>query len=101
MVGLLSKKDGVVVCGAPNLSFLSSLQVDAAKLPNHRTSTAEQPAVLDRSKIYVTFQSNEGDTPKNAYSFREILSMPTASMITRWRGPFHAFRCVSTAVPIV
>jgi hypothetical protein len=27
MVALLSKKDGVVVCGAPNLSFLSALQV--------------------------------------------------------------------------
>ena len=65
MVGLLSKKDGVVVCGAPNLSFLSSLNVTTAKLPHHR-----QPVTLDKTKIYLNFQSNEGDTPKNAYSFR-------------------------------
>lgn len=25
---------------------------------------------LDELQVYVTFQSNEGDTPKNAYSFR-------------------------------
>ena len=66
MVALLSAKDGVVVCGAPNLSFLSAVKVDTAKLPHHRS----QPLALNRSKIYLTFQSNEGDTPKNAYSFR-------------------------------
>ena len=65
MVALLSKKDGVVVCGAPNLSFLSSLAVTTAKLPHHRST-----ATLDTTKIYLSFQSNEGDTPKNAYSFR-------------------------------
>ena len=36
MVALLSKKDGVVVCGAPNLSFLSSLEVTTARLLHHR-----------------------------------------------------------------
>jgi hypothetical protein len=65
-VALLSNNDGVVVCGAPNLSFLASLQVTAAKLPHHRSPTA----TLDKTKIYLAFQSNEGDTPKNAYSFR-------------------------------
>ena len=65
MVELLSKKDGVVVCGAPNLSFFASLKVKTVKLPYHRSVTT-----LDKSKVYVTFQSNEGDTPKNAYSFR-------------------------------
>ena len=65
MVELLSRKDGVVVCGAPNLSFFASLKVNTVKLPYHRSSTT-----LDRSQVYVTFQSNEGDTPKNAYSFR-------------------------------
>ena len=65
MVTLLSKKDGVVVMGAPNLSFLQSLKVSTTKLPHHRTK-----AKLDKTKIYLTFQSNEGDTPKNAYSFR-------------------------------
>ena len=68
MVALLSKKDGVVVCGAPNLSFLSALKIDTAKLPHHLSSAATSG--LDKTKIYVTFQSNEGDTPKNAYSFR-------------------------------
>lgn len=65
MVALLSKKNGVVVCGAPNLSFLSSLEVGTTKLPHHTAQTK-----LDKSKIYLHFQSNEGDTPKNAYSFR-------------------------------
>ena len=55
-VALLSKKDGVVVCGAPNLSFLSALKVDTAKLPHHLSPAA---AALDRTKVYVTFQSNE------------------------------------------
>ena len=31
MVALLSKKDGVVVCGAPNLSFLSALEVRSTR----------------------------------------------------------------------
>jgi hypothetical protein len=65
MVSLLSKKDGVVVMGAPNLSFLRSMKVSTYKLPHHRTK-----AKLDKTKIYLTFQSNEGDTPKDAYSFR-------------------------------
>ena len=65
MVTLLSKKDGVVVMGAPNLSFLRSLKVSTTKLPHHRAK-----ATLDKTKIYLTIQSNEGDTPKNAYSFR-------------------------------
>eukprot|EP01043_Picozoa_sp_COSAG02_P050382 COSAG02_NODE_5172_length_4573_cov_1.418194_3_plen_390_part_00 len=62
MVALLSKKDGVVVCGAPNLSFLSSLNVSTSKLPHHRSPARS----LDKRKIYLAFQSNEGDTPKNA-----------------------------------
>jgi len=48
---------------APNLSFLSALEVTTAKLPHHRSPTA---TALDRTKIYLSFQSNEGDTPKNA-----------------------------------
>lgn len=55
-------------------SFLSTLpsSVDSntlrgslSRLPYHRSAT-----VLNKSRVYVTFQSNEGDTPKNAYSFR-------------------------------
>lgn len=41
------------------------MQVSTAKLPHHR-----EPVSLDKTKIYLSFQSNEGDTPKNAYSFR-------------------------------
>lgn len=68
MVGLLSPNNAVVLCGAPNLSFLAAVEVATQKLPHHRASAGTG---LDRSKVYVTFQSNEGDTPKNAYSFRE------------------------------
>ena len=58
-------------CGAPNLSFLAALEVSASKLPHHRTAPPDLAApALDRAKIYLGFQSNEGDTPKNAYSFR-------------------------------
>lgn len=70
MVSLLSAKSGVVVCGAPNLSFLRAVKVAASKLPTHRTPSADKPAPLDPRKIYLTFMSNEGDTPKDAYSFR-------------------------------
>ena len=46
-VSLLSESDGVVQCGAPNLSFLASLHVSTSRLP--------QPAPhadLDRSKVH-------------------------------------------------
>ena len=46
-VSLLSASDGVVQCGAPNLSFLASLHVSTSRLP--------QPAPhadLDRSKVH-------------------------------------------------
>ena len=59
MVSLLSAKNGVVVCGAPNLSFLRAVKVVASKLPTHRTPCADSPAPLDKGKIYVTFMSNE------------------------------------------
>jgi hypothetical protein len=98
MVELLSKRNAVVLCGAPNLSFLAGLPSALAsmKLPLHRTQSAAAttptpvidtptpvidtptpvidtpppPAALDTSAIYLAFLSNEGDTPKNAYSFR-------------------------------
>jgi hypothetical protein len=65
MVGILAKTDGVVQCGAPNLSFLSSTKVAASQLPYHRSLST-----VDPTKTYVVFQTNEGDTPKNAYGFR-------------------------------
>ena len=37
-----------------------------SKLPHHRAEKT-----LNRSQVYLVFQTNEGDTPKNAYSFRE------------------------------
>lgn len=67
LVALMSRNDGVIQCGAPNLSFLSALEVSTSQLPHHMTPTA---TVLNKSMVYVAFQSNEGDTPKNAYSFR-------------------------------
>eukprot|EP00935_MAST-01C_sp_MAST-1C-sp1_P001307 g1307.t1 len=66
MVSILSKTDSVVQCGAPNLSFLSSAKAAATQLPYHRGTTSK----VDPNKRYVVFQTNEGDTPKNAYGFR-------------------------------
>eukprot|EP00746_Dinoflagellata_sp_MGD_P007861 gnl/MRDRNA2_/MRDRNA2_115646_c0_seq1.p1 gnl/MRDRNA2_/MRDRNA2_115646_c0~~gnl/MRDRNA2_/MRDRNA2_115646_c0_seq1.p1 ORF type:complete len:561 (-),score=69.25 gnl/MRDRNA2_/MRDRNA2_115646_c0_seq1:274-1956(-) len=67
MIAVLSPHGTLQLCGAPNLSFLRVLQSQAGKLPYHRAITGQ----LDSSKHYVIFQSNEGDTPKNAYSFRQ------------------------------
>jgi hypothetical protein len=68
LVAIAAKNTAVVACGAPNLSFLSALNVGVNKLPYHRTP---KTTTLNTSQVYITFQSNEGDTPKNAYSFRE------------------------------
>ncbi len=66
MTELVTDFQGVVQCGAPNLSFLSSLRLNTSRLPLHLSQKT-----LNRSAVYLTFQSNEGDTPKNAYSFRQ------------------------------
>ena len=57
----VSDGGNVVMCAAaPNLSFWRRLQAAAAfRLPERLTSLQ-----LDRSKHYVAFQTNEGDTPK-------------------------------------
>lgn len=70
-VEVVSAAGLIVQCGAPNLAFFRALNVNstAKQLPYHRSS--EKAAQnYDPSKQYVVFMSNEGDTPKNAYSFR-------------------------------
>lgn len=59
----------VVLCGAPNLSFLRRVGLSRGAAACHLPSSPGT-APLDRSKHYVTFQTNEGDTAKNAYSLR-------------------------------
>eukprot|EP00038_Savillea_parva_P013494 m.211122 g.211122 ORF g.211122 m.211122 type:complete len:610 (+) comp25378_c0_seq1:200-2029(+) len=71
MVDVLSQCGLVVQCGAPNLPFFAAAggngsSAPSLRLPHHRMTTS-----FDRTKTYVAFQSNEGDTPKNAYSFRQ------------------------------
>lgn len=63
---LLSENGLVVLCGAPNLPFFASHKPSNLKLPTHRSIDN----TFNATKTYVVFQSNEGDTPKNAYSFR-------------------------------
>jgi hypothetical protein len=71
-VRYLAMSNSVVICGAPNLSFLASVAPGQSRaLPYHRTPTAEKPAPLDRGKVYITFMSNEGDTAKNAFDLKE------------------------------
>lgn len=65
-VAELTRVSAVVLCGAPNLSLFAVVPVSLSRLPYHRTTTT-----LNHSKHYIVFQSNEGDTPKNAYSLRE------------------------------
>jgi hypothetical protein len=68
-VRYLAISNSVIICGAPNLSFLASVKPGRTRaLPHHRTPTAEDPAPLDRSVIYLTFMSNEGDTAKDAFA---------------------------------
>lgn len=65
MVSQLSKVQSVVLCGTANMAFLAAMPILPTQLPSHRT----QPK-LNRSSYYLTFQTNEGDTVKNAYSLR-------------------------------
>jgi hypothetical protein len=62
-----SKVGGAVLCdAAPNLSFWARLPSPYPAFPYN-----SNPAIaLDRSKYYVTFQTNEGDTPKIAASLQ-------------------------------
>jgi len=57
----VSDGGNVIMCsGAPNLSFW-------AKLPSNKTfrlPSRTTDIVLDRTKHYIAFQTNEGDTPK-------------------------------------
>ena len=57
----VSDGGNVVMCsGAPNLSFWAKMRSNKTfRLPSRTTDI-----VLDRSKHYVAFQTNEGDTPK-------------------------------------
>ena len=46
---------------APNLSFWSSIPTDSIPhLPDHHHSNI----ILNETKYYITFMTNEGDTPK-------------------------------------
>eukprot|EP01084_Bolivina_argentea_P227006 383393_1 len=61
----------VILDGAPNLSFFkinkteNCSNVVSKPLPYNRFQTK-----LDKTKYYIVFQTNEGDTAKNAYSLR-------------------------------
>ena len=70
IVALLSKVQGVIQCGAPNLSVFAALPMSVSRLPSCRSVGAGSALAPDPALHYVIFQSNEGDTPKNAYSLR-------------------------------
>ena len=63
---ITSHHGGTIMCSfaSPNLSFWARL-----RLPHNQTTPRPLPAsdrgmALDRSKYYVTFETNEGDTPR-------------------------------------
>jgi hypothetical protein len=87
MVGILAKTDAVVQCGAPNLAFLSSTKVGVSQLPYHRSVQKLNPAIT-----YVVLQTNEGDTPKNAYGFKggNWLSPKRGSLPIRYNYAFFS-----------
>lgn len=58
-----SKGGGSVLCdAAPNLSFWNRVASSFPALPYHSNSAIQ----LQKDRVYLTFQSNEGDTPKIA-----------------------------------
>lgn len=62
MTAATSRGGGAVLCdAAPNLSFWTHISANAPTLPYHATNTP-----LDPNRAYITWQSNEGDTPKIA-----------------------------------
>jgi hypothetical protein len=65
----VSRGGGYVVCSeAPNLSFWAYLQSSASLTGRFgeaaRAAAPAPPPPLQPGKVYVTFQTNEGDTPK-------------------------------------
>jgi hypothetical protein len=60
MTASTSAAGGAVLCdGAPNLSFWTHVNPGPVTLPYNRRETQ-----LDPTAYYITWQSNEGDTPK-------------------------------------
>ncbi len=60
---LISKAGGFVMCPGPNLSFWRKVPAGSPRLP-----TPPRRAHLE-DKVYLAFQTNEGDTPKILCSF--------------------------------
>lgn len=57
-----SKGGGAVMCdGAPNLSFWAHVAASPPALPYHTNGVA-----MEKERIYISWQTNEGDTPKIA-----------------------------------
>ena len=57
---------GAVFCSfaTPNLSFWSLLQLPSNQSAPRKLPTADSKRPLDKTKRYVTFVTNEGDTPR-------------------------------------
>ena len=55
---------------AENLSFLSA--VEKSSTPTRLPAGVAPTRALNRSKSYVTFQTNEGDTPKSAIGLQHV-----------------------------
>ena len=82
MVSQVSSVGSVVLCGAPNLSFLKTGKQNADNYVSKRLPLNELYTKLDRDKYYVIFETNEGDTTKNAYSLRE------GNWLNKYRGNY-------------
>lgn len=77
----MTRRNTFVLCGAPNLSFLRALPAPGSlRLPAPKPSVTR----LDRSKYYLIYQSNEGDTIKNAYALGSWLSSQRGSVPISW-----------------
>ena len=81
---------GTVFCSfaSPNLSFWATFPLPAAAAGGkaRRLPSGDSGKALDRSKYYVTFQTNEGDTPRIVISaFGSSWSHPArGSMPVAW-----------------
>lgn len=57
---------GTIMCSfaSPNFSFWSRLALPEGRTVARKLPTNDRGIALDRSKYYVTFETNEGDTPR-------------------------------------
>ena len=76
---ITSHYGGTIMCSfsSENLSFWAKLKLKDGRAKARRLPRNDRGIILDRKKYYVTFETNEGDTPR----------LLVSAMVSAWASP--------------